>query len=219
LALAPAPAAADELAGVTASTTSSGHAPTSTLPPATEHYFQYGAGLLAEMLLSNGSVCGDSSAGSPCVLGPGAGVGLAIRAGYRTRGPFYVGGAYAFSRQDSSNILRLAVLQQLKAEARYYFVNSTRFTPYFLFAAGMALYGNEWGADTWGLSGGLGVGGELEISRSSVVGASLAYTPIVLRHWEDGTGQVRADVPFGFGIAHFLGLELVFEVRDPLSRW
>jgi hypothetical protein len=91
--------------------------------------------------------------------------------------------------------------------------------PYFGFGAGGALYGNEWGADTFGLSASVGVGGELEISPASVVGASLGYTPIVFRHWQDGTGQVRADGAFGFGLAHFIGLELVFEVRNPLSRW
>jgi hypothetical protein len=35
----------------------------------------------------------------------------------------------------------------------------------------------------------------------------------------DSAGQSRADRFFGFGLAHFIGLELVFEVRNPLPRW
>jgi hypothetical protein len=185
---------------------------------ATDHFLQYGAGFATELLASAGSVCASNS-GSPCILGPGPGLGLAIRVGYRARGPFFVGGAYEFSRQDSSNLLRLAVLQQLRGEARYYVGGKNRLTPYFGFGAGGVLYGNEWGADTFGVTAYLGLGAEFQVSRTSVVGAAAMYRPIVFRHWEDGTGQVRADGIFGFGVAHFVGLELVFEVRDPLSRW
>jgi hypothetical protein len=186
------------------------------VPRASEHYLQYGLAFASEMVAAAGGIC-PTNALNPCILG--SGVGLALRAGYRTRGPFYVGGAYEFSRQDSSNLLRLAILQQVRGEARYYLLEESRLTPYLAAAVGGVLYGNEWGADTGGLSAYLGVGAELQVSRTTVVGAALGYRSVVLRRWEDSAGQLRADDLFGFGVGHIIGLELVFEVRDPLPRW
>jgi hypothetical protein len=150
-------------------------------PRTTEHYLQYGVACASEFVASAGSIC-PATAIAPCILG--SGVGLTVRFGYRTRGPFYVGGAYEFSRQNPSNLLRLAILQQLRGEARYYMLEDTRFTPYLAAAAGGVLYGNEWGAYTGGITAFLGMGVELQISRTSVVGASLGYRPVVFRHWE-----------------------------------
>jgi hypothetical protein len=45
------------------------------------------------------------------------------------------------------------------------------------------------------------------------------YRAFVLRNFVDSAGQARADQYFGFGLAHFIALELVFEVREPLPRW
>jgi hypothetical protein len=184
--------------------------------PVTEHYLQYGVGFTAETVPWPGAIC-PSNAAAPCILK--SGVGLVVRAGYRTRGPFYLGGAYEFSRQESSNLLRLAILQQLRGEARYYLREDTRFTPYLSAAAGGALYGNEWGFDTGGIVAFLGGGFEFQVSGATVVGASLGYRPLVFRRWQDSAGQVRADDLFGFGIAHLIAGELTFEVRNPLSRW
>lgn len=184
--------------------------------PSLEHYLQYGVGVATETVASPGAVC-PADAKAPCVLG--SGVGLALRIGYRTRGPFYVGGAYEFSRQDSSNLLRLGILQQLRGEARYYLLDSTRLVPYLGLAVGGAIYGNEWESDTGGITAFLGGGVEFQISRTTVVGAQLGYRPVVFRRWEDSAGQVRADDLFGFGVSHLIVGELVFEVRDPLPRW
>jgi hypothetical protein len=186
------------------------------LPQSLEHYLQYGVGFTTETVASPGAIC-PANANAPCVLG--SGVGLALRMGYRTRGPFYVGGAYEFSRQDSSNLLRLGILQQLRGEARYYLLENTRLVPYLGLGVGGALYGNEWGSDTGGLTAFLGGGAEFEISRTTVVGAQIGYRPVVFRRWEDSAGQVRADDLFGFGVGHLVAGELVFEVRDPLPRW
>jgi hypothetical protein len=186
------------------------------VPRASEHYLQYGAGFATETVASPGGIC-PADAKAPCILG--SGLGLALRAGYRTREAWYVGGAYEFSRQDSSNLLRLAILQQLRGEARYYLRDDARLVPYVAFAVGGALYGNEWGSQTWGLSAFVGGGVEFEVSRTSVVGATVGYRPVVFRTFRDGAGQVRADDLFGFGVAHIVGIELVFEVRDPLPRW
>jgi hypothetical protein len=110
-------------------------------------------------------------------------------------------------------------LQQLRGEARYYMTEASRLTPYLEAGVGGVLYGNEWGADTGGITAFLGGGLEFQISRTSVVGAALGYRPVVLRHWVDSANQVRADALFGFGVAHMISAELVFEVRDPLPRW
>lgn len=185
-------------------------------PQLAEHYLQYGVGLTAETVASAGSVC-PSSARAPCILG--SGVGLAIRFGYRSRGPWYFGGAYEFSRQDSSNLLRLPILQQARAELRLYLSEDRQILPFVAFGLGGATYGNEWGVDTGGLTAFVGGGVELQISRESVVGAMIGYRPVAFRRWEDSAGQVRADGLFGFGISHMIGAELAFELRDPLPRW
>lgn len=188
----------------------------SSAPQLAEHYLQYGVGLTAETVASAASVC-PSGARAPCILG--SGVGLGIRFGYRSRGPWYFGGAYEFSRQDSSNLLRLPILQQARAEVRLYAVGDQRVLPYVALALGGATYGNEWGVDTGGATAFVGAGVELQISRESVVGAMLGYRPVAFRRWEDSAGQVRADALFGFGVAHMIGAEVLFELRDPLPRW
>ncbi len=185
-------------------------------PPINFHYLQYGVGLTTETVLAAADVCPPDSA-TPCILG--SGLGPAIRVGYRSRGPWYVGGAYEFSRQESSNLLRLAILQQFRGEFRYYADEGTRLTPYAAGGLGAALYGSEWGTDTGGVTTYLGGGLEYQLSRTTVIGAGLAYRALLLRGWTDRSGQRRADHYVGFGLAHLLALELVLEVRDPLPRW
>jgi hypothetical protein len=186
-------------------------------PPASSFdYLQYGVALAAETVVSGGDVC-PAEATAPCIFG--SGFGLAIRVGYRSRSPWYVGGAYESSRHDPSNLLRLAILQQLRAEMRYYADQGTRTTPYLAGGLGMALYGNEWGTDTGGLTTFLGGGVEFELSRTTIVGGLIAYRPFLFRGWTDSAGQRRADRYLGFGLAHVVALELVLEVRDPLPRW
>ena len=185
-------------------------------PPINVHYLQYGVAVVAEGVASAGDVC-PGGAKAPCILGPGG--GLAVRVGYRSRGPWYVGGAYEFSRQDSSNLLRIAILQQLRAESRFYFDKANRLTPYLASGLGAALYGDEWAVDTGGVTTYLGGGLEFQITQSTVIGAALAYRPLLLRGWSDEAGQRRADQFLGFGLAHLVALELVMELRDPLARW
>jgi hypothetical protein len=186
-------------------------------PPTSAHYLQYGVALTGEAVVSARDVCPDTAAEAPCILGSGGGV--AIRLGYRTRGPWYVGAAYEFSRQDPSNLMRLAILQQLRAETRYYADQGMRLTPYLSAGLGAAVYGNEWGADTGGVTGFLGGGIEFQLSSTAVVGAALAYRPFVFRGWTDSAGQRRADRYLGFGLAHIVGLEITMEIREPLPRW
>jgi len=185
-------------------------------PPNNTEYFQYGVGLAVEQLASGGDVC-PAHATTPCILGSGG--GLAIRMGYRSRGPWYVGGAYEFSRQDSSNLLRLAILQQLRVEGRYYADAGNRLTPYGGLGFGAAFYGNEWNASTAGPTLSAGLGLEFQVTQSTVIGGSLNYRAFLLRGWTDSTGQDRADRYLGFGLAHMIGLELTLELREPLARW
>src|SRR5688572_27117720 len=122
--------------------------PPPTPPPISSHYVQYGVALAGEAVASAGEVCPTLDESLPCILSGGG--GLTLRVGYRTRGPWYLGGAYEFSRQDSENLLRLAILQQLRGELRYHLTRVTRTSPYATAALGALVYGNEWGLDTWG---------------------------------------------------------------------
>ena len=187
-------------------------------PPVNVRYLNTGVGLSGEIIppALAADVC-PRGAETPCILG--SGVGLALRVGYRSRGPWYFGGAYQVSRHDASNLLRLAIMQQLRAEVRHYFDSGTRLTPYASVGMGAAAYGNEFGLETGGLCGLLAAGGEFQVSRGTAVGIGLAYRPFFLRGWTDGAGQQRADHYAGFGLAHAIALEATFETRKALSRW
>lgn len=192
-------------------------AQTSSAPPPTSvEYLQYGVSLHTLTLLSGGGVCPDG-APIPCILGSGGGLGL--RAGYRSRGPFYLGATFQLSRLNSSNLLRLGILQRLTADGRYYFDRGNRLTPFLLGGVGGAIHGNEWGASSGGVAFSFGVGGEYQISERLVVTMLPAYQPVLFRRFTDATGQERAAGPLGFGLAHWLAVQVVIEVRDPLARW
>jgi len=180
------------------------------------HFFQYGVGLTAESLASSGGVC-PLSATSPCILG--SGLGIAIRAGYRSRGPIYVGGAYEATRHYSSNILRLAILQQLRGEVRYLFEQGSRLSPFALGGAGVGAFGNEWAVETLGPSLHLGAGLEYQASTSAVMGVGLTWRGLAFYRWTDGTGQQRANDFLGFALSQWVSLEVTLEIRNPLPRW
>ena len=190
-------------------------------PPNNVEYFQYGVGVAVEKLASGGGVCPTDAKtnprNTPCILGSGG--GLAIRMGYRSRGPWYVGGAYEFTRTDSSNLLRLAILQQLRGEARYYLDAGNRLTPYGALGFGAAVYGNEWNASTIGPTLSAGLGLEFQVTQSTVIGGGLSYRGFLLHRWTDSAGQERANDYLGFGLAHTIGFELTLEIRSPLARW
>jgi hypothetical protein len=185
-------------------------------PPINVRYLHTGVGVSGEIIPPAGDIC-PRGAKTPCILG--SGVGLALRIGYRSRGPWYFGGAYQISRHDASNLLRLALMQQLRAEVRHYFDFGTRVTPFGSLGLGAVLYGNEFGVETGGLVGMIGGGGEFQVSRGTTVGVGLAYRPFFVHGWTDSAGQVRADRYAGFGLAHAVALEATFETRKPLSRW
>jgi hypothetical protein len=183
-------------------------APAAPSPPVHADYVQVGASVNALFLLHPGDTC---AAASPCILGGGG--GLALRAGYRGASPWYVGGAYEFAKLDSSNLMRLAILQELRAEGRYAFDTGTRFAPHLLVGLGATILGNEWTADTGGGSARLGVGFEVELSRLVLVHATVSWRPVLLAGWVDGAGFERR-----VGVSHFLSLEVGLDPRDALWR-
>lgn len=184
-------------------------------PPLHVEYAQYGVAFATETVISPGATCPDPSTApvkpKPCILGSGG--GLTIRGGYRYPGPWYIGGAYSFTRMDSSNLYRLGIFQQLRAEMRYMPDIGYRASPYVQWGLGAVLYGNEWGAETGGgqLFAGLGV--EIEVSRLAVVGVGFVYRPTLLAAWKDTAGQERP-----LGVAQFLGVDLILEIRTVLGR-
>lgn len=178
-------------------------------PPINVDFLQFGIAFTGEINLQPGAVC-PADAAAPCILGSGA--GIAARAGYRSRGPWYVGGAYEFHRLDTAGLMRLGILQHARAEMRYYLNLGLRVEPYFTSGLGAVVFGNEWGVETVGGSTFAGLGFEVQLSRTTVVGAALLYRPVLLAGWTD-----RADQHRPTGLAHFLGFELVLEDREPLG--
>lgn len=176
-------------------------------PPTNVVYVQYGVAITAEVVSAAGPICDNE--GVPCILGPGGGV--AVRVGWRGAGALYIGGAYELSKQDPNKLLRLAILQQARAETRYYFVSGRITEPYLAGGLGVAGYGNEWGVDTWGPGGFGGVGIETQVTRRTVVGIALAYRLLYFQQFRDTTGADRAA-----GISQLIGLDFVLEQRDPI---
>ncbi len=175
-------------------------------PPQSEHaYIQFGVGLAAEMVASAGTICTNVT---NCILGSGG--GLVVRVGWRPFDRLYIGGAYEASKQDPNQLYRLGILQQLRAEGRRYFQTGKETSPFILVGVGASAYGNEWSVDTWGLSGTIGAGLEVDLG-GTVADISLAYRPMYFQSWGDSSG-----IPHDAGIAHFLSLEASIEARDRL---
>lgn len=178
-------------------------------PPSGVAYFQYGVAFATELILSPGPICNNSSV--PCILGPGG--GIVFRAGWRSTDRLYLGGAYEFTKQDPNKLYRLALLQQVRAEARYYLMTARVTEPYAAIGFGVVGYGNEWAIDTWGPTGSIGGGIEYQISRRTVVGIAMSYRLLSFSGFTDTAGSAREG-----GIAQLLGLDLVLEQRDAILR-
>jgi len=169
-------------------------------------FLQYGVAIVGEFVATPGAMCSNNA--EPCVLGSGG--GITARVGFRPHGRFYFGGAYELTKQDPATLLRLAILQQLRGEARYYLPTGRDTEPYFAAGAGLAAYGNEGGFDTTGPCVFVAVGIETQISRSNVVGGALAYRMMYFTPF-DLSGLARREASF----AHIFGLEMTLEVLDP----
>lgn len=179
-------------------------------PPLHAEYIQYGVAVAVEMNVSAGATCPED-AQAPCILGSGG--GLAIRLGYRAPGPWYVGGAYEFIKMDSSNLYRLGIFQQLRAELRYLPDIGLRAAPYVTVGLGGMAYGNEWGVETGGGLVFAGAGVEIEVSRTALLGVSFVYRPVLIAPWRDTAGQQR-----DLGVAQFIGFDFLLEIRTEIGR-
>ncbi len=184
-------------------------------PPLHVEYAQYGVAILALVNLDSGAMCGKSvhplGAQAPCILGSGG--GLVIRAGYRSPGPWYIGGAYAFSKMGSSDLYRLGILQQVWGEMRYLPDTGYRVSPFATWGVGAVAYGSEWGVETGGTMLFAGGGLQLEVSRLAVIGLGFVYKPMIIAAWTDTAGYQRPA-----GVAQFLGLDLQLELRSETGR-
>lgn len=191
-------------------------APTRPAPLHAE-FAQYGIAINALLLASPGASCGNSVRApgggqeAPCILGSGG--GLVIRGGYRSSGPWYIGGAYAFAKLDSSNLFRLGIFQQVWAEMRYLPDTGYRASPYITWGLGGVAYGNQWGVETGGAMIFGGGGLAFEVHRLAILGLGVVYKPTLIAGWTDTAGIVRPT-----GLAHFFGLELQLELRSEIRR-
>ena len=177
-------------------------------PPLNTPYLQYGVAFTALFVAAPGAMC--SHPDPPCILGSGG--GIAVRVGWRSAGPWYFGGAYELTKQDPNKLYRLATLQQLRFEARYYITTGRDTQPYLTAGAGIGGYGNEGGIQTYGPSAFLGIGVETQLSRRTVVGIALGYQLIKFKSFsEDGNPLIRDP-----GYASLIGIDLILEGRDPL---
>ena len=205
--LTPCLALADPAAGTATEPAPDKRVTTSAPPPLTTPFLQYGVAFTTEFVASAGPLC--SATGAPCILGSGGGV-VFPRVGWRSASHWYLGGAYEISKQDAGTLYRLPILQQLRAEARYYLLDGHVVGPYLEGTLGLAGYGNEWTVDTFGPAVSVALGVETQISRRSAIGASFAYRLIHFSGFTDAAGTSRDP-----GFAQFLGLNILLEVRDP----
>ena len=180
-------------------------------PPPPSHlvYFQYGVAFNSETVVSAGAMC--RNPGIACVLGSGG--GITVRGGWRNNGALYFGFAYELTKQDPNKLYRIALLQQARAEGRYYIGTARVTEPYLSASLGLSGYGNQWSIDTWGPGGSLGGGVEYQLSRTTVVGVSIDYRLLYFSRFTDTAQADRAP-----GVAQLFGLNLVLEQRDASLR-
>jgi hypothetical protein len=178
--------------------------------PLDNPFVQYGVAFTTEFVASSSALCNGSATVVPhCILGSGAGL-VFPRVGWRSGGHWYLGGAYEFSKHDASTLYLLPILQQLRGEARYYFLEGHVGTPFVEGDLGVAGYGNEWTVDAYGPTVAATVGVEAQISRNTVIGVTLAYRLIRFNGFVDSAGNGR-----DAGISQLVGLNVLLEVRDP----
>lgn len=193
-------------------------------PEARLTFLQYGVAFTGELVLSPGPTCdaarfaeptagaNSNGSGAPprCILGDGG--GIAFRIGWRGAGPLYLGAAYEVSKQDPNKLYRLAILQQIRGEARYYIPTLRDVEPYAMGGLGIVGYGDEWGVDSIGLGPSLGAGIEWHATRTTVVGIGLSYRLLRMSGFTDSSRATRPD-----GFVHMIGLEASLEGKEPLQ--
>lgn len=114
---------------------------------------------------------------------------------------------------ETNGLMRMGVLQQLAGEFRYLFRLGYRTEPFVMGGLGANLFGNEGGAEAFGITVFAAAGAEMQISRSLLVGLMALYRPILFLGWKDAAGQQRDT-----GVNHFWGLGLMINAREALQR-
>ena len=175
-------------------------------------FIQYGLAFSGEFVVAPGPICNFPSAPS-CILGTGG--GLTLRLGRRLRGPLYFGAAYEFSKMDSAQLYRVGILQQARAEGRYYIFTGRSTEPWIGITLGAAGYGNLWGFDTGGPLAGASVGTEFQLSTYVVLGLALSYRAIFFAPFVDSASTARPPSGTDPGFSHLIGIDLIIETRDP----
>lgn len=178
--------------------------------PSTGQYLSYGASFYSEAKLGSGGLC-PTDATTRCVLGGGG--GIAFSGAYRL--PSYsLGAVYEVTFHDSNAVYQRGVLQQLRGEWRYRPRFAVLYESINLFAGlggGIATYGDDWGISTFGPSGHLTIGSEVDMGVKLSFVFSLAYRVFYFRQFVDASGQDRPAGP-----VQMLGIQLGLELHDPI---
>jgi hypothetical protein len=175
-------------------------------PPPRLSFLQYGVAFTAEFA-TKGTFCQDTQLN--CILGSGG--GIVGRVGWRSAGEWYLGGAYELSKQDPTKLYQLALLQQLRFEARRYWFSGRDTQPMLVLGAGVAGYGDELALATFGVTAFVGFGIESQFQSGPVLCATIGYRPLYLKEFQDSSGTSH-----GPGFAHMIAIEFALEERDPL---
>jgi hypothetical protein len=175
-------------------------------------FIQYGLAFTAEFVAAPGPICNFANAPS-CILNSGG--GLSVRLGRRLRGPFYFGAAYEFTKMDSAQLYRVGILQQARAEGRYYLFTGRSVEPWLGAAVGADFYGNLWAWDTGGPLLGASLGVEFQISTVFTLGVALSYHALFFIPFTDSANTARPPPGESPGFSHLIGLDLIVESRDP----
>jgi len=183
-------------------------------PPPRITYLQYGVAFTAELATGLSAFCDDPQL--DCILGSGG--GIAGRVGWRNAGNWYLGGAYELTKQDPTKLMRLALLQQLRFEARRYdifdFIYPTRgyaTQPVLVVSGGLAGYGNEFSITTWGGTAYAGLGVESQVQNGPIIAVTIGWRSLFLQRFTDTIGHDH-----GPGLANLIAIEVSLEARDAL---
>jgi hypothetical protein len=178
--------------------------------PSSGQYLSFGVAFHSESLLDAGDVC-PGFATEGCVLG--AGGGISFGAAFRTS-LYSLGAVYEASFHDSNNIFQRGVLQQARGEWRLRpraWTLGESINPFVGAGGGLALYGDNWRAATFGGAGHATIGTEFDLGVKVTAVFAISYRLLYFRTFEDAIGERRPS-----GIVQLLGLQLGIELHDPL---
>ncbi len=171
--------------------------------------YQFGIGM-AVRFATRSSFCRDDAS---CVLGSGAGVVAMM--GVRRTEHWYFGGAYEFTKHNAATLLRLGIMQHLRADFRYYIPLADDWGAHLGASPGFIAYGNEWSIQTWGA--GLQLRGAVDRRvGGTLLGMGLLWQTAFLREMADPSRPNETDAAYAAGFVNFFGIELHIEALERL---